>query len=183
MGDLTTLATTKAWLGIPTGTTEDTLLNRLITAASGFIQSWLNRQLLSASYTETRDGHGGPTMVFANYPVTAVASVTVDGVAIPAAASVLANGYRFTGTMISLAGYLFTRGTGNVTLVYTAGYAAVPSEIEQACLELIGYKYKERDRIGHESKSLAGEVVTFITKDMPEPVKAILKNYRKVAPI
>ena len=56
-GDLTTLATMKAYLSPPlVTTTDDALLSRLVTAASGFIQSWLNRAIASASYSETRNG-------------------------------------------------------------------------------------------------------------------------------
>jgi hypothetical protein len=62
-GDLTTLADVKAWL--QTGqaafpATDDALLTGLITAASQYIQTWLNRQISLANYFETRDGTGGP---------------------------------------------------------------------------------------------------------------------------
>ena len=182
MGDLTTLANAKAWLGIA-GTTDDPLLTRLVSGASQFIQAWLNRQLLSASYSEVRDGHGGAALVFGNYPVSAVSSVLIDSISIPTAVNITDSGYRFTATKIMLAGYVFSRGQGNVTLGYTAGYSSIPPEIEQACLELVGFKYRERDRIGHASKSLAGEVVSFVVSDMPAPVKTILTNYKEVVPV
>ena len=52
-GDLTTLADVKAWL--QTGqsafpATDDALLTRLITAASQFIQTWLNRRIASQDW-------------------------------------------------------------------------------------------------------------------------------------
>jgi hypothetical protein len=92
-GDLTTLGDVKSWL--QTGqnafpTTDDALLTRLITAASQFIQTWLNRQIASQDWIETRDGLGnafGPSETryqFAAFPVTAVNRVVVDGVMIPA---------------------------------------------------------------------------------------------------
>lgn len=178
-GDLTTLANVKSWLAI-TATTDDTLLTRLVTAASQFIQAWLNRDLASQSYSETRDGHGGPVMPFRDFPVTAVSSLTIDGNTIPAAADMVSLGYRFTDTRLILQGYVFTRGAANVQINYTAGYASIPSEIEQACIELVSMRYRERDRIGHASKSLAGETVQFIVKDMPDSVRTILNNYKKV---
>ena len=98
-GDLTTLADVKAWL--QTGqaafpATDDALLTRLVTAASQYIQTWLNRQIASADYLEMRDGTGGHRLQFACFPVTAVLSLTIDGQAVPAAASVNAAGYRFS---------------------------------------------------------------------------------------
>src|SRR5215469_2264377 len=90
--DLTTLADVKAWL--QTGqsafpATDDALLTRLITAASQFIQTWLNRQIASQDWIEIRDGLGGPLSLyevryqFATFPVSAVSLVVVDGLTIP----------------------------------------------------------------------------------------------------
>ena len=91
-GDLTTLADVKAWL--QTGqsafpATDDALLTRLITAASQYIQTWLNRQIALQDWIEVRDGIGnalGPGEVryqFAAFPVSAVSLVVVDGLTIP----------------------------------------------------------------------------------------------------
>ena len=58
MADLTTLANVKGWLGV-TATTDDALLSRLISAASDYVQTWLNRTIATQTYSETRDGSGG----------------------------------------------------------------------------------------------------------------------------
>ena len=81
-GDLITLTDVKAWLKIGQSDfpiTDDALLTRLVSAASQYIQSWLNRQIASADYFEVRDGTGGETLQFACFPVTEVAAVTIDG--------------------------------------------------------------------------------------------------------
>lgn len=182
MADLTTLKNVKAWLGIQTAD-DDAMLSRLISSASEFIQTWLNRSFASQSYTEVRNGTGGSRLLFADFPVTVVSSVVVDGRPIPASPSFGEPGYRFTDISLILTGYVFTQGFGNVQIGYTAGFASVPLEIEQACIELISLRYRERDRIGHQSKSLAGETVTFFIKDMPHSVQTILNNYRKMVPL
>jgi hypothetical protein len=183
-GDLTTLANVKAWLSPPlTTTTDDALLTRLVTAASQFIQSWLNRAIASQAYTETRNGYGATRLFLRNRPVTAIASLAVGGVAIPPCASAASGaGYLFDDSSVYLVGYAFTRGFQNVTVAYTAGYAVTPPEIEQACIELVALRYKERDRIGHVSKSLAGETVSFTQKDMPADVQTVLDQYRNLVP-
>ena len=84
-GDLTNLAEVKAWL--QTGqsafpSTDDALLTRLITATSQYIQTWLNRRIAVADYLEVRDGTGGQRLQFACFPVCAVLSLTIDGIAI-----------------------------------------------------------------------------------------------------
>lgn len=182
--DLTTLANVKQWLNIQT-TTDDLLLTRLITASSGFIQAWLNRSLISQQYVETVNGDDTLKRSFANYPVTAVTSVYIDGQAIaPApvatAPNVARSGYAFDATMLYLLSYAFNRGFLNVVIAYTAGYTVIPAEIEQACIQLIGLRYNERSRIGQVSKSLGGEVVAFSQKDMSADILTILNNYKKV---
>lgn len=179
--DLTTLDNVKAWLNL-TATADDDMLTRMITALSSYIQSWLNRQLASQSYTEVRDGAGKGTLTLANYPVTAVASLTVNGVAVPYATNSQGNGYLFDQYRIIMVGggYTLTEGVQNIVVTYTAGYAAIPPEIEQACIELIATRYRERDRIGQTSKSIAGETVAFSIRDFPPSVQTILNNYKKV---
>ncbi|MGA7577849.1 MAG: head-tail connector protein [Desulfobaccales bacterium] len=199
--DLTTLANTKQWLGISSDTDDD-LLTRLITAASFFIETYLGRRLGSQDYAEVRDGTGGRVLNFREYPVTAVSGVTVNGVSLPLAPDTVTPGYRFTRTQIILQGHRFTQGWGNVTLNYTAGYGPasggwledpwliapqpdgstpwVPFDLEQACIELISWRYEERQHIGQSGKSLQGANVTYIVQDLPPDVKTILDRYRRV---
>jgi uncharacterized phiE125 gp8 family phage protein len=182
VGDLTDLAKAREWIGIKTEA-DDGLLTRLITAASGFIASFLSRSILTASYTEYRDGPGGNTLSTLNYPITAVSSVEVNGVAIALASGTVNYGYQFNDRQIVLRGYKFTRGFRNVKVSYTAGYADVPVDIEQACLELVAYKYRSRDWVGQASKIVGAETVSFITKEIPDNALGTLKRWSRVAAI
>lgn len=178
MTDLTTLATAKAWLAV-TGTGDDALLTRLVSAVSAAAQQRMGRQIASQSYTDTRNGTDKMAMAFPTQPVTAVASVTVDGIAIPARPAPGQSGYTFDAQLIRLVGYSFTRGVQNVVLVYTAGYAATPTDLEQAVVEIVAHKYKERDRIGQTSKVLAGETVSFL-RDVPVDALRVIDQYRRI---
>jgi hypothetical protein len=181
-GDLTTLANVKGWLSPPlTATTDDALLTGLVTAASQFIQTWLNRSLAVATYVETRNGTGARRLFLKYRPVLAVAALTIDGNAIPAAAG--GPGYVFDDVSLWLIDTVFRRGIMNIGVTYSAGYAATPPELEQACIELVCLRYRERDRIGQVSKNLAGEVVSFTQKDMPADVQTILDQYRNQVPL
>src|SRR5262249_16702315 len=151
--------------------TDDALLARLITAASQFIQAWLGRQIAPADWIEIRDGTGGQRLVFANTPVTAVLSLTIDGLAIPPAprGGGFGAGYVFGAGELDLRGYVFTRRARNVVVSYTAGYEAVPAELAQACIELVCLRYRERSRVGEVSKTLGGgETAAFSQKDMSD---------------
>jgi hypothetical protein len=188
-GDLTTLADVKAWL--QTGQdafpdTDDVLLSRLITAASQFVQTWLNRQIAPSDWQEIRDGTGGQRLGFANIPVTAVLSLSIDGLEIPpsAADGGYGAGYVFSPTELALRGYVFTRRAQNVIVAYTAGYPVTPPDIAQAVIELVCQRYQERTHIGEVSRALGGsETVNYSQLDMSDDVKLLLSQYCVLAPV
>jgi len=182
MSDMTTLANVKQYLGV-TASDDDALLSRLITAVSEGFESCLNRVISSAPYTEFRDGNGKGVMMFANMPATAVSSVKIDGLAIPAAPDFTGYGFRFDESLLMLNGAVFDKGRRNIEIAYTAGYVTTPKDLEQACIEVVALRFKERDRIGHQSKSIGGETVTFITAEAPKSVLATLGWYKKVVPL
>jgi hypothetical protein len=191
-GDLTTLADVKNWLQTgqnPFPPTDDALLTGLITAASQFIQTWLNRRIAISDYIETRDGTGGQRLQFACFPVSAVLSLMIDGIVVPQApppspSTGLTAGYVFSPTQLAVRGYYFARGAQNIAFSYTAGYPATPPEIAQACIELVALRYRERTRIGEVSKALGGgETVSYSQKDMSASISTLLQQYRVVAPI
>ena len=188
-GDLTTLGEVKAWLQTGQAAfpdTDDALLARLITGASQFIQKWLNRSIVSADWHEVRDGTGGRRLTFGSFPVTAVLSLSIDGLAIPPAPNDggFGAGYIFSPTELDLHGYIFTRRPQNVVITYTAGYPIIPSDLAQACIDLVCLRYRERTRIGEVSRATGGtETVTYSQRDMSEHVKLLLSQYRLVTPL
>ena len=203
-GDLTTLADVRSWLQMgqnPFPATDDELLTRLITAASQYIQTWLNPQIASQNWIETRDGLGsvlGPGETryqFAAFPVTAVFRVIVDGVEIPAIPAPTQSGtvavgtpsarqgYLFTPTQLVIRGYPVPRKTACVILQYTAGYTAPPADLAQACIELVALRYRERGRIGVAKAIGNGQTVSYSQKDMSDSIKTVIEQYRRVAPI
>ena len=81
-----------------------------------------------------------------------------------------------------LRGQVFIKGVRNIHIVYTAGYEVIPYDLQQACMEIVGLRYKERDRIGLQSKTLAGETVSFFIKDLSPTAQAVVKQYQRVVP-
>jgi hypothetical protein len=180
------------------------LLARLITATSRAITRWLGRPILAADWSETRDGLGGlygpceSRFPFAVTPCTAVLLVVVDGVTIPPVPTppvappgqslvsfyTTRAGYTFTPTQLAISGYYVPRKAQCVLMQYTAGYASVPADVAQACIELVALRYRERTRIGEISKHLGdGATVTYERSDIPAKIKTMLQPYRLITPI
>jgi hypothetical protein len=183
---LTTLASVKQWLGID-NTTNDALLQSLIDSCSDFIEQYLNRKILSAEYTELIDGTGATTQTLKNYPITAVSLLSINNLSqsILPVSNFNTTGVKFDERQLIGQNVKFTCGKRNIYITYTAGYAAVPKAIEQACNEMIAMKFKNErgDRFGVSSKSLAGESISFFHGDMTQSVRATLDNYRNVVPL
>jgi uncharacterized phiE125 gp8 family phage protein len=177
--DLCAVADVQAYLNLSSGQ-DNALIQTLITNASAFIDNYCNRTLLSNSYTETRNGQGGTEMPFRQYPVSAVASLTIDGQAVLPSPGAYQRGYLFDDEMLYLIGYCFRRAPQNVVIVYTAGFTTVPNDIAQACVEIVALKYKRRLSIEVSGKTLNGETITFNNTDMPASAKSALANYKRV---
>ena len=180
--DLTTLDSVKSYLRLNDTDIADDILQTLITNVSAYIETYTNRHIKEAEYTDVIDGAGQPCqkIMFANYPAFEVSALTIDGIAIPAAQTVTSAGYRFNSNALVLNGYYFTAGFQNVSVTYTAGYEIVPYDLQQACNELVALRYREMERIGEVSKSMSGETVTFSRDAIPPDVLITLNQYKKV---
>ena len=81
--DLAALQDVKEWLaagGATLGNTDNNLISRLITAASGSIYSFLSRQvIIPQAVTERYDGYGNGRLLLRNYPALSISSLVVDG--------------------------------------------------------------------------------------------------------
>lgn len=181
-GDLTTLAKVRAHLDIDVAfLDDDPLISQLVTSASAWLKNQLgDRDICSASYTEYFSGNCETMLLPAQYPVTAVATLTIDGEAIAARTAWDGSGYIIVdGISIKLVGYTTSVGVSNVVLAYTAGYTTVPADIDQAVIELVAWRYRERNRIGLTSTSVGGESVTFSQFAAPMSVKNVIDMHRR----
>ncbi len=191
--DLCSLGDVKSYVfrggGTPTQGDDD-LLQRMITGCSEFFRKEAGTNFDVQTYSETRSGVGyGQSLLFFKYrPCISVASLWINGVQISARAAgpqnFNASGYSFTPDRISLSkNFEFSEGTDNVSVTYQAGYAAVPPDLRQACIVTVGRRYREIDRLGQKSKSLAGEVVAFDLSDLDDFAQRTVDRYKRVIPI
>lgn len=191
--DLTTLDAVRPWvIGTDAGD-ADVLLARLITAASALICNYTDRPSFGLqSITERHDGSGRDYLLLRQWPAVSVGSIVFGPTIIdtPAAGRPLSDGYVLGppppgggAQRLLLVGHRLPRGRSNVEVTYTAGYAVVPADVEQACIEIVGEAFKRKERIGQLSKTLGGqETIAFSQADMNAAVRAMLDPYRRVVP-
>jgi hypothetical protein len=81
-------------------------------------------------------------------------------------------------------GGLYTFNAADASASVTLSYSYTPADIEQACIELVGERYKASSRIGMVSKTLGGqETVTFSQKDMNSFIMTLLQPFVANTPI
>lgn len=196
--DLVKLADVKAWLDIDLADTkDDTLLQTLITGVSQAMLTPIGiSTFVTQAYSEVYDGSGTPMQALRQVPITAVASLTINTYSIVASPDGVKSGFAFDKFALKLVGApapypanfgvpgVFIRGFQNVAVTYTAGYAAIPFDIQEAAKEWCAVRYRARRFIGITSKHLAtGETVSFSQKAMPDFVKGVLRLYQRNIPV
>lgn len=168
---LTTVANVKQYLGI-SGSSEDALLSRLVDWATDLIHSYCGRIFPEAGYDEYYDGDGTDGLLANQYPISTVTTLEVNGLQKDASAYTL---YEQLG-LLRLKSGVFPRGKKNIRLQYTAGYATIPNDLEQAAIELVAMKYYDRgrDRLGIEKRD-----DTTYAAHLPGEIREILDLYRR----
>ncbi len=134
--DLVTLADLKTWLEME-GTGDDDLLSLLISQVSRAILSFIDRpSVLPTTYTDVIDGGNESSVLLRYWPVNAIASCVVDGVAMRAAPALVVGAPAQKGYLLDLADAappgrmqrlslrygLFCQGLQNIIISYFAGY-------------------------------------------------------------
>lgn len=133
---LTSLASIKEWLSIPSDDTDaDNLLTRMNRTISAHVINHLNRDNIAlAPYRDVYDGYGREYLLLRRSPVYDVQTVSFSGTPIPAAigdgiTQPYANGwvlepeYSVLGTQrLNLYGYRTPRARSSVVVQYRAGY-------------------------------------------------------------
>lgn len=191
MSSLCQLSDVKTYLGI-TDSNSDAVLTTLIGNVSTAIESFCNRVFAQASYSENRNGGCGQKMFLYQGPVTSVTSVTVNGQSVPQAPDQVSYGFVWDDTTVYIrpgqgggAGgpQEFYKGIQNVTVDYTAGYASVPPDVNQACVLWVATLYAKRSRVDKRSETLGPQQTqAYDMSAMPAAVQSMLQSYQRWGP-
>jgi uncharacterized phiE125 gp8 family phage protein len=142
---LTTLPKLKTFLGIDTNDDDDKLYQHL-KSADAFFKSETQRTFEQTTYTEYYDGDGSDELFIDHYPIISVTSIYDDLDRDYEAEDVFEDDdymiYEDQG-MIKLDDTYFQDGSKNVKITYSAGYAAIPNDIQMAVVQLAAAAYLE----------------------------------------
>ena len=191
-----TLAEVNDHFGLPgTDTATNEVLERFINRASGFVEGYLDRDLLLREYTEIQDGTRANSLVLHNYPIVSISSLRTlasDNTFDDPATEIDADQFVLEpGSVIRLLrDRLFPRGTMNVRIIYESGYRRsdqvgtaplVPYDIAYATVLMVEYYYQSKqDRsLGVSSKSRNNQNVSLI-HGTPQEVIDLLSPHKRI---
>lgn len=160
---------------------DDALLTTIVDAASKWFESQVGRTITATDYVEIQDGQGGTSIVPSHYPVISIATsgLVIDGTVVTLSTGYGVAGYYLSGDVIKLRSQYVTSGSGNVSISYRAGYATVPSDVKQAVLEIAALMYREKDRVGQQSRTGPDGSTVFYYAP-PARVVSTIEAYRRV---
>ena len=169
MANLTTAARVQSLR--PLGDKSEVLqrLTECLAAASVWFEG-ATGPIASASYTERLSGGLSPLLKLTHKPCTAVTSLRVNG----STWNVLTSAATDTGQeaflpphgmWLEARGYLWPKGSGNIQITYTAGYATIPEDVQQAVAMLTLLLMEETNRLGIGAKTLGSEQINLVVRN------------------
>ena len=184
VNNLVSLSALIVFLGIATGDTDyDEMCEQSIDGASWYLNSETGRKLKARNLTEYYDGDGTAKLMLEQRPINAMSSIYSDPVrAFGSTTLVDSDDYElygdegyvvFTSTSIDV-GHRVLKAT------YNAGYATIPYDLKQACIELAALWYENYKSHRTQLKSVSSDAGTqSYEHSIPPFVKAVIKKYRK----
>ena len=167
-----------------TDTSKDILLFDLVKAATDFMEKATNRTFTFKTYTETSYPETRETtLLLNNFPVESVTSVVIDGITLDEAVGTLANYVTETeGVIRRTDGGSFPVAPYKTTVVYKAGFTAVPEDVRNAVRKIVSWEFMKRQREGIKTEQLGSYRVTFkviLLSAQDEMVGKVIERYRK----
>lgn len=186
---LTTVENVRLQLEIPLASVDADLtakLENLINAASQAIENFTKRKLVQSIHTEFGDGDRSTLYVTRQWPITQVNELWIDGSSefTDTSAQLASDQFAIVddGAAVQLIkGRVFSFGNYNVKVIYQAGFATTPSDLQFACDQYCEWLFRMQERrdIGRSSKSKGDESVS-MSQALPEHIQKLLEPYMRV---
>jgi len=184
---LVDLPSVKRFMGVTGSDTEmDDLLCELINRHSVLFETYMSRNILSRSYTETQDGGGYHMLFTTQYPIQSVSSihdssswVWSDDTLIDTDDYVITSGDHLNAIILKT--LVFGDYLDNVKVIYTAGYDEVPLDIQQCIIEEVVRSYNDKDELGVSIKSISDDSMHYTSQGLLEKTQQVLSKYKRLS--
>jgi len=161
---------------------EQTLFERLINGASATANRIGRRIFAATDYTKTLDGNGSPALLLPEYPVNEITELNID-VAWEFGADTVETAYLLYAEHgeLRLKYGEFPECPQCVKVVFNAGYADVPDELQLAVLEVVAFNASRMinrgNRIGTKSFQADGAISTSYELTVPMNARVVFEYY------
>ncbi len=181
---LVTLDEAKGFVKVPLSETgDDSLLENFINECTHLIESYCNRKFKEREFTDQVTGSGTKDLIPRQFPVISITELYDDtsrafATPIDSANYMIAKNEKGEGYAVERFDAYFARGQRNVKLVYQAGYASIPYDIQLACKVCVAYYYfkQQQEDWTTATKSKGDEDITLI-QGIPESATTVLDKY------
>lgn len=147
------------------------------------VEQRIGRHLEVRDHTDALNGNGKRLLFLPWDPIVSVSSLSVNGATVtvgdplvptyPAATVVIkGSGLMYTD------GNVFPEGLGNVIVTYSAGYEEIPQALILGCVQWGALIFRNRDRFGIASVSVAGQTTSF-TSDPPKSIDRMIAQFTR----
>lgn len=183
---ITTVARCKQFRGIaPSNTEHDAELARLIEAVQSWLEGRCGRVFDRGTVTEYHDGsRGRNSLMVARPPIIGITSIHDDPAQLWSSETEIDPSDYYiesaSAGIVRLRSGWFADAARNVRIVYEGGYDPIPSDLEQAALEMI-WSAREKGQhnlIGVRSRSIADGSVQFVNLEWDVLAAGIVHQYR-----
>ncbi len=183
MGSLTTLARVRERLQTPTAETDkDALINSLVTEVSDWIQSFLQRTIAQATYTEYQAGTDTPVLFLREGPVVSITSINTvvyedGGGGTRQETLTLLDAFDYVPDNLQSEGALgrgiLRRVDGGTfdsdstgwrwKIVYVAGFTATPEAVTHLATTWVVHEYQNRGGRWNASRSVDDAQISLLS--------------------
>ena len=167
-----------------TDSSKDTILTHLINAATDEIERLCGRRFKQTTHTnELVSGTGSNKIVVRNFPITTFTILEERTDVDP-----------LTFETIQAGDYYVQKDSGVIELTfdserildkhratYIAGYAAIPTDLEQACIAIVSDEFNARKSRGANSETLGSYSISYAkTETNADPqVREVINRYKR----
>lgn len=185
---LVSLADVKSYLEIKADDFNSELED-MINRMSAEVETHCDRHFNSQTYTEYLDGDGSGSLILSQFPIISITSIYDDPdwktTNYPESCLIDSSDYMYYADegIVEYDGDLcFARGKKNIRVIYVAGYASIPYDVQHAVFEWIAtvWKKKSEKRFGVSSVAIGDRNISYLNEGIPEAVRRRLAPYRNM---